>query len=230
MKAYWLLLILLALGMVNLPSLAAAQPTLQTFLTNGPTSKRINIVFLSEGYTASQLSKFPADSRKALNGILKTPPFTEYSNCFNAFGIAVASAQSGSDHPSRTNLVNTYFNSTYDTSGISRLITLASPGYTLVFDLVESLMPEYDIIVMLVNDPEYGGSGGAFLIMSINENSPEIAAHEMGHTFAALGDEYGSAYIGYPDTEEPNTTRETNRDLIKWASWIPDFVPVPTPV
>ena len=35
-----------------------AQVTIQQILTNGPTDKRLNIVFLSEGYTTGELSKY----------------------------------------------------------------------------------------------------------------------------------------------------------------------------
>src|SRR5690606_922508 len=49
------------------------------------------------------------------------------------------------------------------------------------------------------------------------------------HSFADLGDEYSSAYPGYPDIEEPNTTRETRREFIKWNHWIEEATPVPTP-
>jgi hypothetical protein len=63
----------------------------------------------------------------------------------------------------------------------------------------------------------------------MNASAAEIAIHEMGHSFAGLGDEYTSAFPGYPDTEEPNTTRETNRAQIKWNTWILPATPVPTP-
>ena len=60
-------------------------------------------------------------------------------------------------------------------------------------------------------------------------SSREIAVHEAGHTFSGLGDEYDSAYPGFPDTEEPNTTRETNPASIKWRDWILGGTPIPTP-
>ncbi len=34
---------------------------------------------------------------------------------------------------------------------------------------------------------------------------------------------------GFPDTEEPNTTQQTNRLLIKWKAWIATNTPIPTP-
>jgi hypothetical protein len=90
-------------------------------------------------------------------------------------------------------------------------------------------MPQYDIVALIVNDTEYGGSGGFPLIASVNTSSAEIAIHELGHSFSGLGDEYSTAYPGYPDIEEPNTTMQTNRALIKWTSWILPTTLVPTP-
>jgi hypothetical protein len=215
----------------------APAQSLTTLRTNGSSAKRLNIVFLSEGYTVTELPQFTNDARTVLDKLLTTPPFNDYSNYFNAFAIPVASVESGSDHPSRSSYRNTYFNSTYDSYGIARLVTIPpndrdstyANGQGKVYDLLAQLMPEYDIVALIVNDTEYGGSGGFPLVTSVNSSAPEIAVHEMGHSFSALGDEYESPYPGYPDIEEPNTTRETNRSLIKWRAWIDGTTPVPTP-
>ena len=87
---------------------------MQTILTSGPVSNRLNIVVLSEGYTSSQLAQFAVDATNAVNALLSHPPYQEYRNYFNAFAIKVASAQPGSDHPSSGIYRDTYFNSTYD--------------------------------------------------------------------------------------------------------------------
>jgi hypothetical protein len=41
-----------------------------------------------------------------------------------------------------------------------------------------------------VNDTTYGGSGGAFAVLSRHPLSIEIALHEIGHTLGLLADEY----------------------------------------
>jgi len=239
MKRFPLLLGFLAASLVaGLPHRACAQATLTTFFTNGPTANRINLVVLSEGYTASQLGQFLIDARNAVSNLLVTLPYREYSNYFNAFAISVASTQSGSDHYTPTvTLVNTYFNSTYDSYGLDRLITIPpndrdgiyAHGQGKVDALLQSLMPEYDLVILLVNDPQYGGSGGTTLLSSINTSSPEILRHESGHTFAGLADEYTSAYPGWIAVEYPNATAQTSRPLIKWGTWINTATPVPTP-
>lgn len=205
--------------------------------TNGPTASRINIVFLSEGYLSNQVSQFTNNAITILSQILITSPFSDYTNYFNAFGIFVASAQAGSDHPSSNYSVNTYFNSTYDSYGTDRLITIppndrdSNPanGQGKVDALLQTYMPEWDLRLLVVNDTNYGGSGGSVIISSVNIYSPEIGVHELGHRYAGLGDEYSDPYPGYPDVEEPNTTQETNRTSIKWHPWILDTTPIPTP-
>jgi hypothetical protein len=214
-----------------------SQATITQILSNGPATNRINIVFLSEGYTASQLGQFTNDAKTILNYILSTPPFDAYQNYFNGYAISVASVDSGADHPLSGIYRNTYFNSTYDSYGIERLLTIPpndrdgnyGDGAGKVYALLQALMPQYDLVSVVVNDTEYGGSGGAILVASMNSSSSEIAAHELGHTFGALGDEYSDAYPGWVPYEMANVTQQTNRVLIKWTSWILGSTPVPTP-
>jgi hypothetical protein len=211
MKRFALLLVFLAASLVaGLSPRACAQATLTTLFTNGPTANRINLVVLSEGYTASQLGQFLIDARNAVSNLMVTLPYREYSNYFNAFAISVASTQSGSDHYTPTvKLVDTYFNSTYDSYGLQRLITIPpndwdsnyADGQGKVDALLQSLMPEYDLVILLVNDTQYGGSGGTILVSSLNSSSAEIVRHESGHTFGDLTDEYSSAYPGYIPVE-----------------------------
>lgn len=214
-----------------------SQATIEQLLNNGPKEKRINIVFLSEAYPSNKLSKFITDATASLNYLMSVQPWKEYKNYFNAYAISVASVDSGADHPQSSIKKNTYFNSTYFSYGIERLLTIPpndsdgnySHGAGRVDSLLQAFMPQYDIVLIIVNDGEYGGAGGGYAVTSINVQSPEIAAHELGHSFAHLGDEYGDPYPGFPDTEEPNTTKETNRDAIKWKAWILPSTPIPTP-
>jgi hypothetical protein len=239
MKRFPLLLAFVAASLVaQLSPQACAQATLTTFFTNGPTANRVNLVVLSEGYTASQMGQFLVDARNAVSNLLVTLPYREYSNYFNAFAISVASTQSGSDHQTPTvKLVDTYFNSTYDSYGLQRLITIPpndwdsnyADGQGKVDALLQSLMPEYDLVILLVNDTQYGGSGGTTLVSSLNSSSAEIVRHESGHTFGGLTDEYSSAYPGWIESEYPNATAQTSRPLIKWGTWISPATPVPTP-
>src|SRR6185503_15668920 len=99
-----------------------AQAIRSTIITNGPVANRINLVVLSEGYQTNQLGKFLIDATNEVNNLLSTPPYQEYRSYFNAFAISIASVDSGSDHPSAGVFKNTYFNSSYDTFGLSELL------------------------------------------------------------------------------------------------------------
>jgi hypothetical protein len=231
----WLAVCLLVAAVVWGPPGASAQPSMQIILTNGPVLNRLNVVVLSEGYTSSQLAQFAVDATNALNALLSHAPYQEYRSYFNAYAIKVASNQSGSSHFGATN--DTYFHSAYDTNS-DRLITIPpnfadtnySHGQGKIDALLQTFMPNCHLPILLVNDVTDGGSDGfnKTAISSIGFELPEILTHETGHVLANLGDEYTNAAPGFPDTEEPNTTQQTNRLLIKWNAWISPSTPIPT--
>ena len=56
--------------------------------------------------------------------------------------------------------------------------------------------PDWDHIVVIVNDTTYGGSGGSIATVSTNPTALSIAQHEYGHSFTGLSDEYSDALPG----------------------------------
>lgn len=214
--------------------LLRAQTNFYTLVTNGPAANRLNVVFLAEGYRTNQYPQFLTDATNATNILLTNQPYAEYRSYQNVFAIAVPSVDSGSDHPVSGTSSNTYFNSTFGPSDYYMSIPANGQGQGKVDTLMNTYLPLADLVVLLVNDPLAGGSdgGGKTAIVSrgaINGGAFYILTHETGHVLAGLGDEYTTANPGYPDTEEPNTTRETNRAAIKWTAWIAASTSVPTP-
>jgi hypothetical protein len=60
-------------------------------------------------------------------------------------------------------------------------------------------------------------------------SNPDTVAHESGHAFGGLADEYDyGAPTGYVYREWPNVTAQTNRAQIKWNAWIDPSTPIPT--
>jgi hypothetical protein len=209
-----------------------AQPAqFQLLELNGPASNRISVVFLSEGYTASQSNAFAMHATNALNALFSWEPYQQYRVGFNASMIFVASPQAGSDHPASGVKRDTYFSSTYDSSDRVITIPLDATGQGRVDDLLGTFAPDCSLAVLLVNDLTPGGSDGfaQTAICSVAASSADILRHETGHVLANLGDEYDSPNPGYPDTEEPNTTRETRLDFLKWKDWVEPATPLPTP-
>jgi len=220
---------------VLVTSTASSQGVLNKILDNGPNNKRINIVFLGDGYTSTQQSQFDTNATSFLNYLFTIEPFDNYENYYNAYTIFIESNASGVDHPATGIYKDTYFNGTFDSYGITRLTTIPpnnfdgsySNGMGKVMDLLAAHLPDYDMVILLFNDPEYGGSGGSISISSVHSSAPEIVAHEVGHSFGNLADEYD--YAGGSAREAPNATAQTDRELIRWNHWILPSTPVPTP-
>jgi len=205
----------------------------ETLMDNGSTDKRINFVYMGDGYTEAQQDLFLTHAQEAVTAQFNFTPYKQYSNFFNAFGIKVISNESGTDHPQTSSdpdcagvpimEADTYFNSTFDAWGIHRLII---PGvqedwpFPAVTEVLVTNTPFYDQGSVLVNTPYYGGSGGNFATVSVDENANFMMIHEIGHSFAGLADEYwaGELYAA----EKPNMTQENNPLDVKWKNWLGD--------
>jgi IgA Peptidase M64 len=198
-----------------------------TIVYQGNSSKFINVVFMGDGFQAAESAAYITNVRNVSNYLLSTSPFSEYKNYFNIFAITTPSAQSGALHPGTASdegssggqpalSVTTYFNSTFDYFSIHRL--LVPQNQTAINSVLVNNFPLYDQPLVIVNTTYYGGSGGFLATSSLNSSAFEIMVHEIGHSFAALADEYyaGDAYFA----EKYNMTQQTNPALVKWKNWI----------
>jgi hypothetical protein len=210
--------ILTGLAVALAAPLSAQTPEFVVVKETGPRDKRINIVILGDGYVASEKTKFLTHLKTVADAVVKDLPLTGYSEYFNIYGIFVASNQSGADNPAQGITRDTYFGASYS----GRLLTVNTGK---VFPVINKYLPESDMQFIVVNDGTYGGSGGQVAVANFAD--PEIIAHEAQHSFSGLGDEYD--YAGVTPWESPNTTKQTNRASIRWAHWIAESTPVPTP-
>lgn len=202
-------------------SLAQTFPV-ETIFKNGPDDKRINFVFLSDGYQAAEMTKYISDVNTVVTQLFNQPPFNTYKKHFNVYAVKVTSLESGASHPRNSvdsdcaavpqATVNNYFGSSFDAFGIHRLLTTSKN----VGSVLAANVPQYDQVFILVNSPHYGGSGGTYAVSSTHESSSEIAIHEIGHSFAALADEYWTGTTG----ESPNRTSVNNPSTVKWKNWL----------
>lgn len=192
-------------------------------INNGEDAKRINFVILPDGYTAGELADFVATHAPDLSAaIFNKTPFKEYVDFFNVHIIQVPSVESGADHPGTAtdvsepafpvSAVNTYFSSSFDVANIHRLLVPSGPNMA---DVLADNYPGYDQALVLVNSQYYGGSGGWLATASLDASSSEVMIHEIGHSFAGLGDEYW-----FNCNEAPNRTSDDNPTTNKWKNWI----------
>lgn len=219
-------------------SLAAAAEPVTTIRDHGPADNRADIAILGDGYQKSQLPQYAADAERVVAALFLQQPFRPYRRYFNVHRIDVTSRESGADHPERDPPVerDTALGASYGCNGLDRLICV---DYGRVYEVLQDSVQytQRDIVLVLVNDPAYGGSGGAFAVASLDPAVVELVLHELGHSFAALEDEYveESSCNGGIEPWGPNATTVTLREQIKWNTgggpprgWIEPATPLPT--
>lgn len=204
----------------------------QTIVDNGNSQNRVDIVIMGDGYTAAELTKYQNDTLNFVQKFFQEEPFKEYQRYFNIHRVDVISNQSGASHPERGVTVDNALGSSYNCAGIQRLICVNNSKVTNVLGNTALTPVQQDIFFIVVNDTEYGGSGGAQAVFSLHSLSADIALHELGHSFGLLADEYSD---GPPppcsntlEPSEPNVTIVTERASIKWNTWIDAATPIPT--
>ena len=151
-------------------------------------------------------------------------PFLHTSCCADA---------AARNDPLTGQFVSTALDAAFCTAQVHRLLSANS---TKVMAAASSY-PNWDKIIVTVNDPVYGGAGGSFAVVSAESHAPLIAIHEVGHSFHGLADEYETPYPGFPACSdisgnalcEPNVTNQSNANLVKWRSWFTPGLPIPTP-
>ena len=225
---------LLGAVFIVVAAVAAHADPVTTIRSSGSSANRVDVVILGDGYTAAEIAsgKYAADIETFVQRVLAQEPYLEYQSYFNVRRVDLVSAESGSDHPELGTFRNTALDSTYNCSSIQRLVCVNQTKVNDVLSRSALAATERDIILIVVNDTTYGGSGGSVAVSSTNVSSAEIILHELGHSFGLLADEYG----GPPppscnNTIEPaaaNATRATSRAAIKWNQWIDPATPVPT--
>ncbi len=206
---------------------------------NGSASQRYNLLILSEGYRSSEMVQFAADAQQFANTLFATPPYGRIGTAINIYRVDVASTDSGAADPAACGgsgaSPRTYFDASFCNNGIQRLLEVNN---TTVLSVASAQVPQWHLVLVIVNSSIYGGSGGAVATFSKAPGAMEIALHEMGHTAFGFADEY-EFYAGcgidvghdhHPEIEpsQPNVTINSNRGTIKWRNLILPATPVPT--
>ncbi|HWO13305.1 MAG TPA: M64 family metallopeptidase [Polyangiaceae bacterium] len=205
---------------------------------SAPRNRAFNVVLLAEGFTAAQQNDFNNACNAFVGSIQDTRPFNELSPAINVFRVNVSSTDSGADDPASAGgtgaTARTYFDATFGGNGIRRLLVCNA---TTALQVAAAQIPEFSVVLLVVNSTVYGGSGGSVGTYSLASGATEIAIHEMGHTAFGLADEYpyyaGGNETGHdhhPATEpgEPNVTINSDRNTLKWRWAVAAGTAIPT--
>jgi hypothetical protein len=206
-----------------------------TVFESGPPSQKVDILLISEGYTAAQMPKFRADATRLVEALFAVEPFKSRKGDFNVRGLELPSAQPGVNRPHVGSFRRTPISAEYNIFDSERyLLTLDNRAFR---DAAASA--PYEFVEILVNEQQYGG-GGIFnnqATTAVDTGFAEyVFVHEFGHHFAALADEYYTSDVAYetgaadlPEPWEPNVTALKDPSRLKWRDLVEPGTPVPTP-
>ncbi|MBU1096058.1 MAG: IgA Peptidase M64 [Bacteroidetes bacterium] len=199
----------------------------------GNPNEKLDIVFIPEGYTETELDDFRDKAREFTDYLFSFEPFKSNTGAINIWVVMAPSIDTGTDIPRDNVWKNTIVNSSFYTFDSERY--LMTTDIKTLRDIASSV--PYDQIVILVNTDKYGG-GAIYNYYSLtaanNPSSANVFVHEFGHGLAGLADEYGNdpTYIDYypsgVEPWEPNITTLVDFEN-KWKDLISENTPIPTP-
>lgn len=208
---------------------AVAQGAYLKLWDNGPSSNRVDIVFLGDGYTAADINTtYNRDINAMLNWMFfgNENPYPRYKNFFNVHRLDIISQERGADIPPNGIFRNTALDASYYFDGVTdRLLYVneAKANQALINNLPDLSLAE--IRLLTVNDTKYGGGGGNFAVYAGgNMYATDLALHELGHSFNKLADEYyytdSAIYRNYNGAEPAaiNITKSATGN--KWSQWL----------
>ena len=213
----------LRLARSGLPT--ANTPVLIPMHDNGRHDNRIDLVFVGDGYLASETSAFAQSAEAAWQALMSYEPYKTYQNFFDASRIEIASPVSGiSNDPTDGVAKATPLGMHFFCHNIERLLcvdTKAANAYA-------GLVPGINHVISIAHTGTYGGAGGAITTLSgENQYSDGVIVHEMAHTLAGLGDEYDVPFgtaSGTDAADLPNITSQSAETMTanhtKWWRWI----------
>lgn len=203
-------------------------------LKNGKEADCIDVAILAEGYTEAEMEQFYKDAEKACESLFFYEPFKSMKNKFNMVAVASPSEDSGISIPRKNDWKQTAFNSHFDTFYSDRYLTTSR--VKSIHNALAGI--PYEHIIILANTEEYGGGGiyNSYTLTAAHHSTfKPVVAHEFGHSFGGLGDEYfydnDVMTDTYPlDVEpwEPNITTQVDFPS-KWKDMLPTGTPIPTP-
>jgi len=212
-----------------------------TVLRNaGPPGTKRNIVVLGDGFTAADQAAYNQwVDDKLIKGVFGHDYFSEDASAYNIYRVNLESVDSGvstKTYDANGNVIaetdhNTALGMFFNGSWSHCWLEYGANTETLLQAALTTWVPDYNEILVVLNNPNYGGCGGggrAHVPMGVDWT---VIAHEFGHGIGGFADEYSVAGVysgGEPGTV--NLTVNTDRATTKWGRFIAPDTPVPTGV
>jgi hypothetical protein len=212
------------------PENLALRAELDRSYARAGTPDRIDVVFIGDGYTASEQGLFTTDAQAIIADMFVYEPFTTYEPFFRFHLGAVVSNESGVDNdPVQGISRDTALDMRFWCGGTERALCV-NVNKALTAARAATLT-DVDQVLAIANTVKYGGVGyptsNVGTASGRNELATQIVIHELGHSLGDLADEYD--YGGPADFAggEPGTANVSIFDAAaqlaqsrKWFRWL----------
>ena len=213
----------------------------------GPPGTKRNIAVLGDGFTAADQSAYNQWVETTLiKGVFGHDYFSEDASAFNIYRVNLESVDSGvsvrtydekgtvdpsDDTVASETIRNTALGMIFSGSWSHCWLEYGPNTETLLQAALSTWIPDANAILVVLNNPGFGGCGGggrAHVSLGVDWT---VIAHEFGHGIGGFADEY-SVTGNYSAGEQGwiNLTTITNRATTKWRRFINPTTPLPTGV
>jgi hypothetical protein len=149
----------------------------------------VNIVVLGDGFDQKDLKeggRFDIDAKRGIDHLFTVEPFKSYKQYFNIYLVYAESLKSGvtADH---------FYASNYDTQfkAFYRPGIFADINWAYHYAEKAVANDKISAMILIANIDEFGGTTYERASVITNQvNFEHTLVHELGHSFAGLGDEY----------------------------------------
>jgi len=212
----------------------------------GPPGTRRNLVVMGDGFTAGadQATFNNYVQNTLLDGVFGRDYFREDASAFNIYRINLESSHSGvsqrtwdlkatpdtaDDTVQSETLHGTALGIIFNGQWEHCWLEYGTNSDKRITDALNKWVPDFDNVLVVLNEPGFGGCGGngrAHVTLGVGW---DVIAHEFGHGIGGFADEY-SNNGAYSDGEpEPvNATINTDRATTKWGHFVAPTTPLPT--
>ena len=190
----------------------------KTIKRSGEIDKRVDVVIFAEGFQRNELGNFDRDAARGAIQLLKSYPYSDYAAFFNFHVVGVASRESGVSTAKKR--LNTAFGAMLHED--NNMLTAELSNLQPYLDIP----PDMDLGIILVNTTmaqARSSACGPFVTLRLGGDLGRTVAHEFGHAFGHLADEYEEKPGSPASIQEPgevNVTVESDPRKVKWHYWI----------
>jgi IgA Peptidase M64 len=187
-------------------------------IRTGPSSNRVDVIILGEGYQLGEQDQFDDLADEAVSLFEKQPSLREYLPYLNFIRVNLVSAENGVDG----------FGRDYDTALGARTLSTEVGHVGIDPAAVQAMLselPAHDgFAIVFAKLGVAGTATGRFATLG-GQSMPALI-HEWGHAFAGLGDEYAThTHERGPAMRGINVATSDDPASAPWAHWLDARVP-----